>query len=283
MTTPTRTTASGQGRPADKSGFRAIWALGDYPSVARDLIPGLGARLAQACQVQRGHTVLDVATGSGNAAIPAALSGAVVVACDLTPELLEAGRAEAARAGAEVDWREADAEELPFADGEFDVVMSCVGVMFAPDHEASARELTRVCRPGGTIGLISWTPEGFVGQMLAAMKPYIAPPPPGARPAPLWGQAGYVGELLGGRVTDLDARREMVRIEGFADPVAFRDYFKARYGPMAAAYRQIAGDQDKVVGLDRDLAELAARHDLGGTPSLAMDWEYLLVTARRAG
>lgn len=282
MTTPT-TTASGQGRPADKSRFRAIWALGDYPSVARDLIPGLGARLAQACQVQRGHTVLDVATGSGNAAIPAALSGALVVACDLTPELLDAGRAEAVKAGAEVDWREADAEELPFADGEFDVVMSCVGVMFAPDHEACARELTRVCRTGGTIGLISWTPEGFVGQMLAAMKPYLAPPPPGARPAPLWGQAGYVGELLGDRVTDLDARRETVRIEGFADPVAFRDYFKARYGPMAAAYQQIAGDQDKVAGLDRDLAELAARHDLRGMPSLAMDWEYLLVTARRAG
>lgn len=178
--------------------------------------------------------------------------------------MLDAGRAEAVKAGAEVDWREADAEELPFADGEFDVVMSCVGVMFAPDHEACARELTRVCRTGGTIGLISWTPEGFVGQMLAAMKPYLAPPPPGARPAPLWGQAGYVGELLGDRVTDLDARRETVRIEGFADPVAFRDYFKARYGPMAAAYQQIAGDQDKVAGLDRDLAALAARYAVAG-------------------
>ena len=126
-----------------------------------------------------------------------------MVACDLTPELFDAGRGLAARHGVEVEWREADAEALPFADGEFDVVLSCVGVMFAPHHQAAADELARVCRPGGTIGLLSWTPEGFVGQMLATMKPYAPPPPPGAQPPPLWGNEDHVLTLLGERVTDV--------------------------------------------------------------------------------
>jgi ubiquinone/menaquinone biosynthesis C-methylase UbiE len=136
-----------------KSAHRAMWALGDYAAIASEVIPHLGADLAEACGVRRGMRVLDVAAGPGNAAIPAALTGASVVASDLTPELLEAGRREAARRGADLEWRQADAEALPFADGEFDVVMSCLGVMFAPHHQASAGELIRVCRPGGTNGL----------------------------------------------------------------------------------------------------------------------------------
>jgi ubiquinone/menaquinone biosynthesis C-methylase UbiE len=136
-----------------KSAHRAMWALGDYAAIASEVIPHLGADLAEACGVRRGMRVLDVAAGPGNAAIPAALTGASAVASDLTPELLEAGRREAARRGADLEWRQADAEALPFADGEFDVVMSCLGVMFAPHHQASAGELIRVCRPGGTNGL----------------------------------------------------------------------------------------------------------------------------------
>lgn len=155
-----------------KAKHRAMWALGDYPSVAAEIIPDLGAVLVEACGVGPGARVLDVAAGSGNATIPAALTGASVVACDLTPELFASGRDKAVQHGVEVEWHEADAEALPFADGEFDVVLSCVGVMFAPHHQATADELTRVCRPGGTIGLLSWTPEGFLGQMLATMKPY---------------------------------------------------------------------------------------------------------------
>ena len=269
--------------PADLSAQRAMWALGDYPAVARDLISGLGERLVRACGVRPGDRVLDVAAGAGNAAIPAALAGARVTACDLTPELLDAGRAAAVGAGADVAWREADARSLPFPDGAFDVVLSCVGVMFAPDHQACASELLRVCRPGGTIGLLSWTPEGFIGQMLAVTRQYLAPPPPGARPAPWWGRPGYLSDLLAGRVTDVAERREMVRIDRFAGPAEFCDYFKARYGPTIAAYRQIAADPERVAGLDRDLAGLARGHDLGVGPSLMMDWEYLLVTARRPG
>lgn len=170
-----------------KTRHRAMWALGDYQSVASHVIPQLGAVLVKECGVQRGDRVLDIAAGSGNAAIPAALAGADVVASDLTPELLEIGRHLAAVRGAALEWREADAEHLPFADGEFDVVMSCVGIMFAPHHRPAAEEMLRVCRAGGTVGLINWTPQGFVGRMFATMKPYAPPPPPGAQPPPLWG------------------------------------------------------------------------------------------------
>ena len=262
-----------------KAKHRAMWALGDYPSVAAEIIPDLGAVLVKACGVGPGARVLDVAAGSGNATIPAALTGASVVACDLTPELFDSGREHAARHGVEVEWHEADAEALPFADGEFDVVLSCVGVMFAPHHEAAANELTRVCRPGGTIGLLSWTPEGFLGQMLATMKPYAPPPPPGAQPPPLWGDENHVRNLFGDRVTDVTARRDNVRVDRFDDPETFREYFKTHYGPTIVAYRGIAEDPDRIDALDSDLADLARRFDYG-TDTTVMDWEYLLLTAR---
>jgi SAM-dependent methyltransferase len=276
MTVPSNTVEIDQ---ALKAKHRAMWALGDYPSLAADIIPDLGAVLVEACGVDSGLRVLDVAAGSGNAAIPAALAGASVVACDLTPELLDAGRLLAAGHGVDVEWREADAEALPFADGEFDVVMSCVGVMFAPHHQAAADELVRVCRPGGTIGLISWTPEGFVGQMFATMKPYAPPPPPGVQPPPLWGNEDHLLTLFGEQVTDVSVRRQTVTVDHFADPETFRNYFKSRYGPTISAYRAIADDPDLVAALDRNLAELAQRHDRG-TETTVMDWEYLLFTAR---
>jgi len=265
-----------------KQRHRVMWALGDYPIVAAQLIPDLGTILVQACGIGPGDRVLDVAAGSGNAAIPAALAGANVVAFDLTPELLDAGRARAAERGAQLEWRLGDAEDLPFADGEFDVVMSCLGVMFAPHHQASADELVRVCRPGGTIGLLSWTPEGFVGQMFATMKPYAPPLPPGGQPPPLWGSEDHVRALLGDNVTDVEERRQGVHIDHFASPHEFRDYFKANYGPTVAAYRGIAGDPERVAALDRDLADLAKQHQhtAGNT---AMEWEYLLLTARKRG
>jgi SAM-dependent methyltransferase len=273
--------AAGVGTDADralKARHRALWASGDYPTLAKDVIPDLGAVLVAACGVGAGDRVLDVAAGSGNAAIPAALAGADVTATDLSPELLDAGRAEAAVRGARLEWREADAEAMPFADDAFDVVLSCVGVMFAPHHRASADELVRVCRPGGRIGLVSWTPTGFVGRMFATMKPYVAPPPPGAQPPPLWGDEGHVGALLGDRVTDVVARRATVRVDAFADGAAFRDYFKARYGPTIAAYRGLADEPDRAAALDRDLAALAEGALAG---SGTMEWEYLLLTARK--
>lgn len=264
-----------------KTKHRAMWALGNYPAVATDLISELGTTLVAACGLGRGDRVLDVAAGSGNAAIPAALAGADVVASDLTPELFEAGRAQAAKAGAKVDWVPADAEALPFADDDFDTVMSCVGVMFAPHHQTSADQLVRVCRPGGTIGLLSWTPEGFIGQLFAAMKPYAAaPPPPGASPPPLWGNEDHVRTLLGDRVTDVTVRRSTVTIDRFDTSEQWRDYFKANYGPTIAIYAGLAGDPERIASLDTALAELAQQHDRG-VGTTVMDWEYLLLTATK--
>lgn len=262
-----------------KAAHRRMWALGDYPTVAAEVIPDLGSTLVGACGITAGLRVLDVAAGSGNAAIPAALAGADVVACDLTPELLDAGRAQAATLGVSLEWREADAEALPFADGEFDVVVSCLGVMFAPRHQLCADELLRVCRPGGRLGLISWTPGGFIGEMFAVMKPYV-PPPPGAQPPPLWGSEDHLSGLFGDQVDEVATDRRAVRVDRFSTPEAFRDYFKQRYGPTVAAYRAIGDDGERAAALDRELADLARRHDRGGEATV-MEWEYLLATIRK--
>lgn len=265
-----------------KARHRAMWALGDYPSVAVELIPELGPVLVEAAGVRPGDRVLDVAAGSGNAAVPAALAGARVTASDLTPELFVAGRAFAARHGVQVEWEEGDAEALPYEDGAFDVVLSCIGVMFAPHHRRAADELVRVCRPGGTIGLLSWTPEGFVGDMFRAMKPFAPAPPPGAQPPPLWGDEDHVRALLGDRVTDVTTTRRVLTTDRFATPEAWRDHWKTVYGPTVAVYRGIADDAEEVAALDRDLAAVAAKADRG-TGSTVMDWEYLVLTARRSG
>lgn len=276
----TDTTDAATADAALKAKHRAMWASGDYPALASDLIWDLGARVVDAVDVRPGDRVLDIAAGSGNVAIRAALRGATVVATDLAPELFEAGRRHATEAGAELEWREADAEALPFADGEFDVAVSSVGIMFAPHHERAAAELLRVVRPGGRIGLLSWTPEGFIGQMFGVMKPYAPPPPPGSTPAPRWGDEAHVRELLGDAVEDVVVRRETVEIDRFTQPEEFRDYFKAVYGPTIAVYARIAGEPDQVEALDAALAAHARAAGLDGTGN-TMRWEYLLVTATR--
>ena len=278
-TTPTTTPVTGTAEDqALKAKHAAMWASGSYPTVVEDVVSSLGGILVETLDVQRGQRVLDVAAGTGTSAIPARRRGAEVTATDLTPELLEVGRDAAAREGLEMTWQTADAEALPFADGEFDVVMSAIGVMFAPHHQQAADELVRVCRPGGTIGVLSWTPEGFIGQMFAVMKPYAPPPPPGASPAPLWGHADHVRALFGDRVTDLVAHQQNLRVDRFADGAEFRDFFKANYGPTIAVYRFLADDADKAAALDADLAALGDRFLRDGT----MDWEYILVTAQRS-
>ena len=277
---PTRRTASVD--DPVKANLRRVWALGDYPRLAEAVIPRLGAVLVDACDVRAGELVLDIAAGSGNATLPAARAGARVVASDLTPELLERGRALADTAGLEgIEWRVADAEALPFQDAGFDVVLSCVGSMFAPRHTIVADETARVTRPGGRIGMVNWTPEGFVGQLLATLKPYAAPPPAGATPSTRWGEEGYVRELFAGRVSDLELTRQTVSVDTFTSGAAFRDLFKTCYGPIVATYDRIAGDPDATAALDAALAALADAH-LARSGTGTMDWEYLLVTGRRA-
>jgi SAM-dependent methyltransferase len=264
--------------PELKARHKALWAWGDYPRVTEDLISAFGPELVEATGIGAGQRVLDVAAGTGNVAIEAARTGADVVASDLTPELLAVGEQKALTEGVKLTWQEADAEALPFGDGEFDVVVSSVGVMFAPHHQTAADELLRVCRPGGTIGLIAWTPEGFIGELFATMKPYAPAPPDGVRPPPLWGREEYVGELLGTGVTDVTARRAPLRVDAFGSPEEFRDYFKDFYGPTIAVYKAVANDPERVAALDRDIAELADRF---WQPDGAMPWEYLLLTATR--
>jgi SAM-dependent methyltransferase len=258
---------------------RAMWATGDYPKLATELVDPLGPVLVEASGVGPGDRVLDVAAGTGNAAIPAARAGATVIASDLTPELLAAGEALAAEEGVDLEWREADALALPFGDNEFDVVMSCIGVMFAPFHQRAADELIRVCKSGGRIGLISWTPEGHIGRLFATMKPYVPAPPPGAQPPPLWGREEHVRALLGDRVTDVSTELRTLTVDHFADGAAFRDYFKTVYGPTISAYRNIQADADRVEALDADIARIGDDFLAGGH---TMEWEYLLLTARKA-
>lgn len=272
-------TATAEDR-ALKAKHAAMWASGSYRTVVEEVVHALGGILVDTIDVQPGQRVLDVAAGTGTSAIPSALRGAEVVATDLTPELLAVGRATAEAEGIELRWQTADAEALPFPDAEFDVVMSSIGVMFAPHHELAADELVRVCRSGGTIGLLSWTPNGFIGQVFATMKPYAPPPPPGASPAPLWGTVDHVRKLLGDRVEDLVAHQQTLRVDRFHNGAQLRDFFKANYGPTIAVYRFIADDPEKVAALDRDLVALGERFDRGDSHTV-LDWEYLLVTARR--
>jgi SAM-dependent methyltransferase len=263
-----------------KAKHRAMWALGDYDRVATEVVGGLGPALIAAAGIRPGDEVLDVAAGSGNASLPAAAAGARVTATDLTPELLHIGRERAAQQGLDIMWQEADAQYLPFPDARFDVVMSCVGVMFAPFHQPVADELVRVSRPGGRIGLINWTPDGFIGRLFTAMKPFVPPPPPGATPGPKWGDEQHVRSLFGDRVRELCADVQQLRVDRFGSGAQFRDFFARHYGPTIAAYRNVADDPGRTAELDSAIAHLADEH---GAATGVMQWEYLLVTAEVAG
>ncbi len=260
-----------------KDRHRAMWASGDYPTVA-ELIGAAGVRLADALDVSSGDRFLDIAAGAGNAAIPAARRGGLVTALDLTPELLTAGQQRAEDEGLNIDWVTGDAEALPFEAASFDVVASCVGVMFAPHHQPAADEIVRVCRPGGRLGLISWTPTGFIGELFATMAPFAAPPSPGAQSAIRWGEQGYVRGLLAEQV-DLRFAVEHLTVDRFAAGVEFCDFFTSAYGPAVAVCRGLAADPERLGQLRGAVIALADRY-LGGTGS--MQWEYLLVTGRVA-
>lgn len=237
----------------------------------------MGEVLVDALHIRAAERVLDVAAGTGSAAVRAARLGASVVASDLTPDLIEAGRAE--HPDVDLTWDVADAEALPYDDDAFDVVMSCIGVMFAPHHQQAADELVRTCRPGGRIGLISWTPEGTIGQLFATMKPYVPAPPPGASPPPMWGTEDRVRDLLGDRVHDVRGRRLTLPVTHFEGGAQFRDYFAAHYGPTIAAYAAHADDPARTEELSRDLAALGDRRGTGTGADFTMQWEYLLLTA----
>jgi len=264
-----------------KGRHRAMWASGDYPSMVETFLLPLGPRLVEACGIDAGMRVLDVAAGTGNASIPAAQRGASVTASDLTPELLEAGRARAEAEGVELEWVEADAEHLPFEDESFDVVMSSIGAMFAPHHQEVADELVRVCRPGGTIGLLSWTPEGMLGALFRTMGPFAPPPPPGAQPPPLWGSEEHLRELFGDRVEFGTLERDVLEITAFDDPQDYAEHFKARYGPTIAA-RANAQKDGREAELDEALRKFCDEWNRGTPDDARFEKEYLLAVGTRS-
>ncbi len=264
-----------------KARHRAMWASGDYPAMVELWLLPLGPRLVEACGIGPGMTVLDVAAGTGNASLPAAQAGAQVTASDLTPELFDAGRARAKEAGVELEWAEADAENLPFEDESFDVVMSSIGAMFAPHHQDVADELVRVCRPGGTIGLLSWTPEGQIGALFRTIGPFAPPPPPGAQPPPLWGSEAHVRELFGDRVELHTMERDVLEVTAFERPRDYGEHFKARYGPTIAA-RANAVRNGREAEFDEALDRFCEEWNVGTGDRARFEMEYLLTVGTRA-
>jgi SAM-dependent methyltransferase len=264
--------------PAIKERQQRMWASGDYAQVAARIHP-ISERLCEAADLLAGSRVLDVATGSGNAAIAAARCGCEVTGIDYVPALLEHARVRARAEGLAVEFVEGDAEALPFADGSFDAVLSVVGVMFAPDQEHAAAELLRVCRAAWTIALASWSPEGFIGDLLRLVGRY-APPPAGVRPPVRWGSPSRLRELLGDGVARIEAR-ELVHTFRHRSAEEFADFFLTNYGPTeraAAALDETAGEAFRA-----DLAALAAswsRLPAGGP--VAIPATYLETVAVRA-
>jgi ubiquinone/menaquinone biosynthesis C-methylase UbiE len=264
-----------------EAAIRSVWALGDYHRFAKATVWPLGEALVRACGIATGQRVLDVAAGTGNTAIRAAEAGAEVVACDLTPENFEAGRREARAHGVELEWIEADAQALPFADGRFDVVTSSFGAIFAPDHQAVADELLRVCRPGGTLAMLNFTPEGLISDFFGALAPSMPAPQPGALSPALWGSEEHLRELFGDRLASLETTRGHY-VERAESPRAYRELFKQTFGPVVAAYAGLAGDPARAAALDRDFLAFATRANSGPPEGPAeYRYEYLLVVARR--
>ena len=263
-----------------KARHRAMWASGDYPSMVETWLRPLGPRIVQASGIGPGMRVLDVGAGTGNASIPAAEAGAEVTASDLTTELLEVGQAGLSDNSPQLDWVTADAENLPFADDSFDVVMSCIGAKIAPQHQTVADELVRVCRPGGTIAMLNWTPEGMIGGLFRTMGPFAPPPPPGATPPPRWGSEDHVKELFGDRVELHTLKRDVLEVTAVERPRDIADHFRQRYGPTIAARKNAAKD-GRDGDLDAALDGYFADRNLGAADGARFAPEYLMVVGTK--
>lgn len=263
-----------------KARHRKMWASGDYPSMVETFLLPLGPKLVEACGITAGMRVLDVAAGTGNASIPAAKTGADVTASDLTPELFDAGRRRAQAEGLELEWVEADAENLPFDGQSYDVVMSSIGAMFAPHHQEVADELVRVCRPGGTIGMLNWTPEGMIGALFRTMGPFAPAPPPGAQPPPLWGSEEHVKELFGDRVDFRMLERQALEITAFEHPRDYGEHFKERYGPTIVAQANARNDGREAEFNDA-VDQFCDQWNRGGADEARFEQEYLLAVGTR--
>jgi ubiquinone/menaquinone biosynthesis C-methylase UbiE len=261
---------------AVKSRQQATWSSGDYAVIGTTLSI-TGELLCEAVDLRPGQRVLDVAAGNGNATLAAARRWGEVTSTDYVAALLERGRAKAAAERLPVTFQEADAEQLPFADSSFDVVLSVFGVMFTPNQEQAAQELLRVCRPGGKIGLANWTPEGFIGHVFRTIGKYI-PPPPGVKPPAQWGTEQRLSELFGDGISELRINRRFF-VFRYRSAEHWLEVFRTYYGPVLKAFAAL--DAAGQAGLARDLTELLQRFNQGGTNTLAVPSEYLEVVATR--
>jgi len=254
---------------AIKARQQATWASGDFAIIGTTL-QIVGELLAEAADVRADERVLDVAAGNGNVTLAAARRFAAVTSTDYVPELLDRGRVRARAEGLEVAFQVADVEALPFADGAFDCVLSTFGAMFAPDHRRTAAEMLRVTRPGGRIGVASWTPDGFIGRMFKVVGSYV-PPPAGVAGPPLWGTEAHLRELFGHDVAIRCTRRDFnFRYRSPEHMVqVFRDY----YGPVLKAFAAL--DTDRQAALKRDLEALAREVDISAGQSLVAPAAYL--------
>ncbi|MER5435360.1 methyltransferase domain-containing protein [Streptomyces sp. NPDC002588] len=276
--TDTPTTASGRAVPA----AQRLWALGDYAHIAA-LLSDLGRDLVAAAGIRPGQRVLDVGAGTGNATLFAARAGAEVTAIDVTPQLMEVGKRVARAEHLRVRWIEGDVQALPFDDGEFDVVMSCIGAMFAPDHLTTARELLRVCRPGGRLAMANWISGGAGGHFFRVLARHTPPPPPGGRTPVEWGDPAHVARLLGAGCAELSTATRPVVARFDRSPQELIALYKAHFAPVIAAYAGTAGDAERTAALDADLLAFARAADSGPADGPhRYVFEYLQVTGVRA-
>jgi SAM-dependent methyltransferase len=259
---------------------RAMWSSGDYPDIATT-IQVVADDTVAAVGVQSGETLLDVATGSGNAALAAAQRGARVTGLDLTPELLEVARRRAAADGVEIAFLEGDAEQLPFEDASFDRVTSVFGTMFAPDQERAAAELLRVVRPGGTVAVAAWTPQGLNGQLFVTIAKHMPPPPEGFKPPVLWGVEDVVRGLFDGAEEVTTERRHAIDNVRAESADAWVGYLEQVLGPVVLAKRALE-PEGRWDAARADLVALYEQHNEAPDGTLLAHPEYLLTLARKA-
>jgi SAM-dependent methyltransferase len=258
---------------------RATWAAGDWDNFAR-LVEPVGKVVLDRIDVEPGMDLLDVGTGSGGTvAIPAAQRGAKVVGSDVTPELFEPARRRSAEAGVEVDWVEADAQDLPFDDASFDRVVSTFGAMFAPDHARAAAELVRVCRPGGRIAMTTWANDGFAGELFKLTGAFLPPPPPGVEPPPLWGVQAHVEEAFGAAGVTPALARETVDFH-FASVEDAVQHYADDFGPfvMARAALEPQGRWDEFL---EAFSELVRRFNTADDGAARIRSDYFLIVVER--
>jgi ubiquinone/menaquinone biosynthesis C-methylase UbiE len=255
---------------------QATWASGDFAVIGTTL-QIVGESLAEAVDVRAGEHVLDVAAGNGNATLAAARRFADVTSTDYVPALLEKGGARAAAEGLTVQFRVADAEELPFADASFDVVLSTYGAMFTPDHQRCANEMLRVLRPGGRIGMANWTPEGFIGRMFKVIGAYVPPPAGVASPA-LWGTESHLADLFGAEIVRLNCERRLFQFR-YRSAAHWLQVFRDFYGPSHKAFAAL--DATGQQALERDILALLEKSNTASASSLVVPAEYLEVVATK--